>query len=113
MVSAELKVMIWQQVAAIPKGKVATYGQIARLCGYPGHARYVGNTLKQLPHGTSLPWHRVINAKGEIAFPVGSDGYKLQRTRLEQEGIEFKGDNISLRRYQWDGIAGDDNAESC
>lgn len=104
--------MIWQQVAAIPRGKVATYGQIARLCGYPGHARYVGSTLRQLPDGTLLPWHRVINASGGIAFPAGSEAYQIQRSRLEQEGIEFAGDKISLRYYLWDGFADDINAES-
>ena len=107
MIEAKLNEMIWQVVAAIPQGKVATYGQIARLCGYPGYARYVGQTLKLLPHGTLLPWHRVINARGEISFPIGNNGYEMQRSRLVQEGIEFKGEKISLRRYQWNGIAGD------
>lgn len=103
--------MIWQVLAAIPKGKVATYGQIAKLCGYPGYARYVGHTLKQLPQGTALPWHRVINAQGLISFPVGSDAYQIQRGRLEQEGVVFEGEKIRLKRYQWDGISGDSESE--
>lgn len=110
MSSEELKAMIWQQIAVIPMGKVATYGQIATLCGYPGYARYVGSVLKQLPHGTLLPWQRVINAKGEIVFPPGSHAYQIQRTRLEQEGVEFRGNKISLRRYQWNGISSDNYA---
>ena len=113
MACEELKAMIWQQVAAIPRGKVATYGQIARLCGYPGYARYVGSVLKQLPPGTLLPWQRVINAKGQIAFPPGSEAYQIQRGRLQQEGITFQGDKISLRIYQWDGIVSDNADEYC
>ncbi len=99
--------MIWQVLASIPQGKVTAYGQIAKLCGYPGYARYVGHTLKQLPHGTSLPWHRVINAKGQISFPVGSDAYQMQRRRLEQEGVVFEGEKIRLKHYQWNGISSD------
>jgi methylated-DNA-protein-cysteine methyltransferase-like protein len=105
----ELKAMIRQQIAAIPRGKVATYGQIARLCGYPGYARYVGSILKQLPQSTLLPWQRVINAKGQIAFPPGSEACQIQRDRLQQEGIAFEGDTVSLRRYQWDGISNDND----
>lgn len=108
----QLNEMIWQVLASIPKGKLATYGQIAKLCGYPGYARYVGHTLKQLPQGTGLPWHRVINAKGQISFPKESDAYRIQRTRLEQEGIAFDGEKISLKRYQWDGSPSDSDSES-
>lgn len=93
--------MIWQIVAQIPAGKVMTYGQIARLCGYPGHARYVGKTLKQLPEDTVLPWHRVINAKGEISFPADSNSYKKQRALLEAESIRFQGNRISLSVYRY------------
>lgn len=103
--SAELNEIIWQVLASIPKGKVATYGQIAKLCGYPGYARYVGHTLKKLPQGSGLPWHRVINAKGQISFPSGSDAYRLQRNRLELEGIVFSGDRVNLKHHQWDGLA--------
>lgn len=105
MTQIELKQIIWQLVAAIPAGKVATYGQIATLCGYPGHARYVGHTLKQLPAETALPWHRVINARGQIAFATDSPTYQRQRMRLEQEGVHFSGETISLSVYRWDGIA--------
>ncbi|UPH47094.1 MGMT family protein [Methylophaga pinxianii] len=86
----------------IPKGKVATYGQIARVCGYPRHARYVGTILKQLPEESELPWHRVINAKGEIAFPLGSVGYQRQKKLLQKEGIGFDGQRIKLARYRWE-----------
>lgn len=103
---------VWQTIAAIPPGKVATYGQIASLCGYPGHARGVGHILKNLPPETLLPWHRVINAKGEIALPTGSESQQLQRQRLEHEGIHFQGNKIRLRLYQWDGSVSDHTPET-
>ena len=60
MQNNHLNEIIWQVVASIPYGTVATYGQVAQLAGLPGYARYVGATLKQLPKDTLLPWHRVI-----------------------------------------------------
>lgn len=112
MVTDELKLMIWQVVAAIPPGKVATYGQIAKLCGYPGYARYVGHTLKQLPKGTLLPWHRVINAKGEIAFPYATEAYQTQHGRLCEEGVQFNDDKISLKRFAWNGAISEPDKET-
>lgn len=95
----ELNEIIWQVVAAIPKGRVATYGQIAKLAGYPNHARYVGTTLKKLPKDTVLPWHRVVNAKGELSFALGSEQYQKQKSLLEAEGIEFRSFKLSLTQY--------------
>lgn len=98
----DLRTLIWQQVAAIPRGRVSTYGQIARLAGYPHHARYVGTTLRQLPESSQLPWHRVINARGAIAFAEGSPAWQRQRQRLQEEGIRFEADQrIALYRYRW------------
>jgi methylated-DNA-protein-cysteine methyltransferase-like protein len=97
----ELNELIWQIVAAIPYGKVLTYGQVAKLCGYPNHARYVGTTLKRLPNNTSLPWHRVVNAKGEISFLEGSNVYDKQRSILQTEGIRFEKGKLSLVTYGW------------
>ena len=97
----KLNEIIWQVVASIPKGKVATYGQVARVCGFPNHARYVGSTLKKLPTGTTLPWYRVINAKGEISFPQGSDAYTRQKSLLESEGVKFNNTKLSLSVYGW------------
>jgi len=102
MSHSELKQMIWQVVAAIPEGKVSSYGHLAQMCGYPSHARYVGTTLKQLPADTELPWHRVVNAKGELSFAVSSDAYRQQQSRLEREGIIFSGTKIDLSVYGWD-----------
>ena len=89
-------------VAAIPAGNVATYGQVARLAGYPGHARYVGTTLKNLPRGTRLPWFRVVNSKGELSFPFNSASWHRQKKKLEAEGIVFRGRKFSLKTFQWD-----------
>ena len=91
-----------QVVGAIPKGKVATYGQIAKLAGYPGYARQVGSTLKNLPRDTELPWYRVINAQGRISFPPGSSAYRKQKELLEAEGVLVQSNRISLRRFGWE-----------
>ena len=89
---------IWQVVAAIPQGRIATYGQIARLAGMPGHARLVGRTLSRLPAGSRLSWHRVVNATLRISprgAGRGDDGAMAdQRRRLEAEGVEFVGARI-------------------
>ena len=97
----QLNEIIWQIVSSIPKGQVTTYGQIAKLAGFPSHARYVGTTLRNLPKGSKLPWYRVINAKGEISFPLNGDAYQKQRLLLESEGIIFNGTKIPLKRYLW------------
>ena len=94
---------IWCVVSKIPFGQIATYGQIARLAELPRQARAVGSILSQLPHDSGLPWHRVINQKGEISFPPESSKYLEQKERLEQEGIVFHGNKISLKIYRWNG----------
>lgn len=92
---------IWQVVASIPPGKVATYGDVARHAGLPGAARRVGFALKQLPAGSTIPWHRVINAQGRLSLPPGSSGEYTQRERLEAEGVQVSGGKISLRTFRW------------
>ncbi|WP_419534803.1 MGMT family protein [Endozoicomonas sp.] len=94
---------IWYLLSRIPKGCVVTYGQLAEMAGAPGYARVVGNILKQLPAGTDLPWHRVINGKGQISFPDGSSRYNLQKLRLEQEGVAISSGKINLKAHQWHG----------
>lgn len=90
---------IWQVIAAIPSGRVATYGQVAKLAGCPNHARYVGTTLKHLPADSTLPWYRVINARGEISFAKESPAYQRQKALLEAEGVVFIGAKVRLSRY--------------
>ena len=78
---------IWDAVRAIPRGRVASYGDVARMAGLPGRARLVGHALRGLPEDSDVPWHRVINASGRIAFPVGSEAWQRQRDRLLAEGV--------------------------
>ncbi|HJV64209.1 MAG TPA: MGMT family protein [Geomonas sp.] len=94
---------IYAVVARIPRGRVATYGQIARLAGLPRSARFVGYALSALTD-KSIPWHRVVNAQGEISLRSdGDEGGELQRLRLEGEGVLFdRHGRIDLKRYLWD-----------
>ena len=93
---------IYATVRRIPRGRVATYGQVAELAGLEGRARQVGYALHALPSGSGVPWHRVINARGEISARSGSDWGELQRLLLEAEGVAFDSDGrVSLERYRW------------
>ena len=80
------KQRLYSIIQQIPKGCVATYGQVAELAGLPGCARMVGRTLSQLPSGSQLPWHRVIAASGKISLPENSDSFIEQKQRLADEG---------------------------
>jgi methylated-DNA-protein-cysteine methyltransferase-like protein len=93
---------VYDVVRRIPRGSVATYGQVARLAGLGGNARQVGYALHALPAHSNVPWHRVINARGEISLPRSSGADVTQRLRLEREGIEFDGrGRIDLRKFGW------------
>ena len=93
---------IYSVVRRIPRGRVATYGQVAALAGLGGHARQVGYALSALPEGARVPWHRVINARGEVSPRSEPGGDDSQRRRLEEEGLCFdpRG-RVALGRYQW------------
>jgi len=94
---------IFEVIRRIPRGRVATYGQIAELAGIPGQPRRIGYALSALPANSGIPWHRVINAQGRISFPPRSGHERLQRRLLKQEGIIFDGTariNLSLFRWQ-------------
>src|SRR5215203_7264192 len=78
---------IYATVDSIPRGRVATYGQVAREADLPRRARFVGRALRTLPKGSSLPWHRVVNASGKIS--VRGASAVEQRRRLKREGIRF------------------------
>lgn len=94
--------LIWSTVRRIPRGKVATYGQIATLAGLDGHARQVGYALHNLPSPSDVPWHRVINSKGEVSPRTSGDSHELQRMLLEGEGVVFSlGGKLDLKLYQW------------
>lgn len=93
---------IYRVVARIPKGRVASYGQIAALAGLPGRARQVGYALAALQGGTDLPWHRVVNAAGRISPRARDESVPLQRVLLEAEGVEFDASGrIRLEQYRW------------
>jgi methylated-DNA-protein-cysteine methyltransferase-like protein len=93
--------IIWEIVRQIPKGRVATYGQVAAESGFPGQARLVGYALHALPPHAGVPWQRVINARGRISFPCASSAYKRQRRLLRGEGVIFQGPTIDLERFGW------------
>lgn len=86
-------------VRAIPPGQVATYGEVAREAGLGRRARFVGRVMAQLPEGSDVPWHRVLRAGGELAFPAGSEHHQRQRARLEAEGVTFRGRRVDLTRH--------------
>src|ERR1700754_3500933 len=90
-------------IRRIPKGWVATYGQVAALAGLPRRARLVGHVLQHLDSVTDIPWHRVVNAKGEVSYsPSRNGGDVLQQRLLEKEGVEFDGKNrFDLERFRW------------
>ena len=92
---------LYQTIAAIPHGKVASYGQLAALAGQTGAARWVGWCLRHLPTDSTLPWHRVITASGNLAFAPATAGYVRQREKLEQEGIRLKNHKVSMKLYRW------------
>ncbi len=94
--------LVFQIIRQIPAGKVASYGQIAKLAGFPRHARHIGRLLANAPQAEKLPWHRVVNAQGKIS-PRGLDGSDdFQRILLEEEGVAFglQG-RIPMATYQW------------
>ena len=90
-------------IRRIPRGWVATYGQVAAMAGMPRRARLVGRVLQRLDPGTRIPWHRVVNAKGEVSYSLSRNGGDiLQRRLLEKEGIKFDAQNrLDLERCRW------------
>jgi len=100
-VSDSLYERIYEVTKRIPAGKVATYGQVARIAGIPKGARQVGYAMAALGRGaprSDVPWHRVVNAKGESS--IGGE----QITRLEAEGVVFdERGRIDLKRFAWGG----------
>ncbi len=95
------RLQLYQTIAAIPEGKVATYGQLAMLAGQAGAARWVGSCLRKLPPDSKLPWQRVLRAGGKLAFPENSAAYWRQRHLLESEGVLLQNHKVNMRRFQW------------
>jgi len=94
---------IYAAASQIPYGRVATYGQIAKIAGRCT-ARMAGYAMAALPHGSDVPWHRVVNGQGQISQRSGGGGGTAQRELLESEGVVFdaKG-RIDLKHYLWSG----------
>jgi methylated-DNA-protein-cysteine methyltransferase-like protein len=93
---------IYAIVRRIPRGRVATYGQVAELAGLPGHARQVGYALHALTAGSAVPWHRVVNAAGAVSRRAQAGDELSQRLLLQREGVTFdpRG-RLSLERLRW------------
>ncbi len=93
---------IYAVVGRIPPGRVATYGQVAQLAGLPGHARQVGYALHATPDELELPWHRVVNARGEVSRRSDAEFEDIQRQLLEAEGVAPGANGrIDLKRFRW------------
>ena len=93
-------VRIKEALKQIPRGRVATYGQVAAVAGNPRGARQVVRILHSSSAADGLPWYRVINAKGGISLPAGHS-YELQRRLLEDEGVLFDGETVDMTRFGW------------
>jgi methylated-DNA-protein-cysteine methyltransferase-like protein len=92
---------IRRAVAAIPQGRVASYGEIAARAGLPRRARLVGTVLRETPSDV-LPWHRVLRADGRIAFPPGSRAFREQVRRLAAEGVLVRNGRVDLDAHGWE-----------
>lgn len=91
----------------IPKGRVATYGQLAALAGLPGQARLVGYAMAAVTDASKVPWHRVVNAGGRISLRANEPAAALQRVLLEQEGVVFgRGGIIPFDIFRWNSRSG-------
>lgn len=92
---------IYQLARQIPKGKVATYGQLAELAGSPGAARAVGMCMKTNPDAPRTPCHRVVAADGKLTGYSAKEGIKTKKEMLLEEGVKFAGDKVNLIASQW------------
>ena len=92
---------VYEAVKRIPKGKVATYGQIALLCGSPRAARQVGYALHVNPQPFIIPCHRVVNRFGALAPAFAFGGVEVQKALLEQEGVAVDDGKVDLSKYLW------------
>ncbi|WP_395344660.1 MGMT family protein [Ningiella sp. W23] len=110
---------IYKVVNLVPRGKVASYGQIADLAGLPGRARLVGKALGGLPqyeslhntlssssekhreHPRSVNWHRIVRSSGEIAFDKASEHARLQTGKLQEEGVAVFNNRVKMKDFQW------------
>ena len=92
---------IWDTIRDIPRGSVASYGQIAEIAGIPRGARQVGAALRSLPDNHNVPWHRVIQATGRIAFDRDSSQFAEQQKRLQMEDVAVIAGRVDMTKYRW------------
>jgi len=92
---------VYAVVAAIPSGKVATYGQIAKLAGAPGAARAVGMCMRHNKDTKAVPCHRVVGSTGKLTGYAYGDGIPSKRKMLEREGVKFKNESVDLTLSGW------------
>lgn len=92
---------IFAAIRAIPRGRVAAYGEVACKAGLPGRARLVGRMLRESSATARLPWHRVLRADGRPAFPEGSAPYAEQVARLAKERVTLVGGRVPSRFFAW------------
>lgn len=94
--------MIYEVVKKIPKGQVASYGQVAALAGSKRWARVVGYALHACPDPAGIPWHRVVKQDGSVAFDGADGSQDRQKELLEKEGVKFRDGKVIMKEYQWD-----------
>lgn len=100
----QFKEKIYELTRAIPKGKVATYGQLAKLAGFPKAARAVGIYMRTNPDPPRTPCHRVVASDGSLTGYSGVGGVKAKRKMLEKEGVRFKSGKVDLTSSRWSGF---------
>ena len=100
--------LFYDVVRRVPQGRVTTYGAVAAAAGLPGRARQVGYAMAALPDDHDVPWHRVINARGEVSARAGGSSFEtIQRVMLESEGVVFdERGRVPLRKYGWPDLSG-------
>ncbi|MDX2349233.1 MAG: MGMT family protein [Porticoccus sp.] len=97
----DAKERIYSALNAIPRGCITSYGKVAEYAQLPHGARLVGRLLSQLPKDTTLPWHRVLKANGQIAFPPESADFIRQKQLLELEGVTICNGKVKLSDFLW------------
>jgi O-6-methylguanine DNA methyltransferase len=102
-VNESFTVRVYEIVAGIPAGKVATYGQVAELAGSPGAARAVGNAMKHNPDAEHVPCHRVVGSDGHMHGYAFGQGERTKLELLKDEGVLLSGDRVDLARSGWNG----------
>lgn len=92
---------IWATVTDVPRGNVASYGQVAEVAGIRRGARQVGYALRHLDDGMKVPWHRIVQSTGRIAFAEGSDQFNEQKKRLAAENVIVRKGRVDMTVYRW------------